>query len=156
MASPMTFRSWPPSEHRALRTKGSSSPPTVRTAASSSLSRFLIPLQVKVEQLFVKVARRLVFIYKGDGGGGKERLRFKLKLSLNKYVQFAPASITISFLNPNFVQMASIGHFDQGELSHCNPGLRPTGHKGNLKKQGRAQNGRNHSLRTGNRRSRLF
>ena len=133
----MTFQSWPPSEHRALRTKDSCSPPTVRTAASSSLSRFLILLnQVKVEQLFVKVARRLVFIYKGDGGGGKERLRFKLKLSLNKYVLFELASITIYFLNPNFVQMAPIGHFDQGELSHSNPGLRPTGHKGNLKKQG--------------------
>merc|ERR1719151_303299 len=35
--------------------------------------------------LSVKVARRLVFIYKGDVGGGKERLRFKLKLSLNKW-----------------------------------------------------------------------
>ena len=87
MASPMTFQSWPPSEHRALRTKGSCSPPTVRTAASSSLSRchiLKIWFEVEVQQLFVKVARRLVFIYKGDGGGGKERLRFKLKLSLNK------------------------------------------------------------------------
>ena len=55
-------------------------------AASSSLSRFVTLVQVKVELLSVKVARRLVFIYKGDGGGGKERLRFKLKLSLNKYV----------------------------------------------------------------------
>jgi collagen type V/XI/XXIV/XXVII alpha len=34
--------------------------------------------------LSVKVARRLVFIYKDDGGGKKERIRFKLKLSLNK------------------------------------------------------------------------
>ena len=85
MASPMTFQSWPPSEHQALRTKGSCSPPTVRMAASSSLSRFqLILIRVEFEQLFFKVARRLVFIYKGDGGGGKERLRFKLKLSLNK------------------------------------------------------------------------
>ena len=33
---------------------------------------------------FPKVARRLVFIYKSDGGGGKQRLRFKLKLGLNK------------------------------------------------------------------------
>ena len=138
MASPMTFQSWPPSEHQALRTKGSCSPPTARMAASSSLSRFhlILLIRFEFEQLFVKVARRLVFIYKGDGGGGKERLRFKLKLSLNKYVPFELTSITISFLNPNFVQMASIGHFDQGELSHCNPRLRPTGHKGNLKKQG--------------------
>ena len=87
MASPMTFQSWPPSEHQALRTKGSCSQPTARTAASSSPSRFvliLIQFEVEVEQLFVKVARRLVFIYKDDGGGGKQRLRFKLKLSLNK------------------------------------------------------------------------
>merc|ERR1719206_719285 len=31
------------------------------------------------------IARRIVFIYKGDGGGRKERLRFKLKLSHQKW-----------------------------------------------------------------------
>ena len=34
--------------------------------------------------LSVKIARRIVFIYKGEGGGRKERLRFKLKLSHQK------------------------------------------------------------------------
>ena len=37
--------------------------------------------------LSVKIARRIVFIYKGDGGGRKERLRFKLKLSHQKWVK---------------------------------------------------------------------
>ena len=38
-ASPMTSPSWPPSEHRALPPRGSSSPPTARMAASFSRSR---------------------------------------------------------------------------------------------------------------------
>ena len=34
--------------------------------------------------LSVKIARRIVFIYKGEGGGRKERLRFKLRLDSQK------------------------------------------------------------------------